>query len=305
MSRRVRRLLAIVTSLVVLGAQPAAAIPQRPDAVRAVLAWVDLLDYACNFTGNYRTPGSTSGGVVGGAAVSLDNALADMETANGLPQQAVHTLRTLMSQSFRPQTCLDVRNTGAFGAVGTTAVRSLLDQYPAWGPPLLEAQQQNPAAVDAEIAKLMALHQRYDPQMSPGLHRNSTRSTAPDPVAAVLFLVDAADAVCEHASAAEQTDALVAVWTSMFDRLGDLDDAPEEALTSARTLLAAAIGPGACDNADADGVRTLMGTEGVRDLVAGWEQYGPQLLEFHAGHRQEVDPILADAVAEATAIANR
>ena len=97
----------------------------------------------------------------------------------------------------------------------------------------------------------------------------------------------------------------VVVHVEGVDRLGALDGAPEEALASARTLLAAAIGPGACDTADADGVRTLMGTEGVRDLVAGWEQYGPQLLEFHTGHGQEVDPILADVVAGATAVANR
>lgn len=305
MSRRVRRLLAIVTSLVVLGAQPAAATPERPDAVRAVLAWIDLLDYACNFTGNYRTPGSTSGGVVGGAAVSLDNALAGMETADGLPQEAVHTLRTLMSQSFRPQTCLDVRNTGAFGAVGTTAVRTLFSEYSSWGPPLLAARQENPDAVDAEITKLMDLQRRYAGQMSPGLHRNATRTTTPDPFAAMLFVVDAADAVCEHSSSDEQTEALVAVWTTMFDRLGELDGAPEEALASARTLLAAVVGPGDCATADADGVLTLIGTEAARDLVAGWETYGPALLEFHAAHPDQVDPVLADVVAEATAIANR
>lgn len=305
MSRPLRRLLAIVTSLLVLGVQPAAAVPERPDAVRAVLAWVDLLDYACNFTGNYRTPGSTSGGVVGGAAVALDDALAGMETADGLPQEAVRTLRTLMAQSFRPQTCLDVRNTGAFGATGTTAVRTLFSEYSSWGPPLLAAQQQNPAAVDAEIAKLMDLQRRYVGQMAPGLHRNATRSTTPDPFAAMLFLVDAADAVCEHSNSDEQTEALVAVWTRMFDRLRELDEAPDEALTSARTLLAAAIGPGDCATADADGVLTLLGTEATRDLVAGWETYGPELLAFHAAHPDEVDPILTDVVAEATAVANR
>ncbi|WP_086667392.1 hypothetical protein [Lentzea kentuckyensis] len=305
MSRPLSRLLAIVTSLLVLGVQPASAVPERPDAVRAVLSWIDLLDYACNFTGNYRTPGSTSGGVVGGAAVALDDALAAMETADGLPQEAVHTLRTLMARSFSPQTCLDVRNTGAFGATGTTSVRTLFSEYSSWGPQLLEAQQENPDAVDAEIANLIGLQRRYAGQMAPGLHRNATRSTTPDPFAAMLFVVDAADAVCEHSVADEQTEELAAVWTTMFDRLGELEDAPAAALESARTLLAAAVGPGDCATADADGVLTLMGTEAARDLVAGWETYGPELLEFHAAHPDQVDPVLADVVAQATAVANR
>lgn len=51
----------------------------------------------------------------------------------------------------------------------------------------------------------------------------------------------------------------------------------------------------------AQGPLRLIGTDAAYNLLTGWPKYGPQLLEFHAAHKAEIDPILTDLVAEVKA----